>query len=32
LELFEQLERETFDLYTAVRNAYLQRRQRAVED
>jgi phospholipid-binding lipoprotein MlaA len=32
LELFEQLERETFDLYSAVRNAYLQRRQRAVED
>jgi phospholipid-binding lipoprotein MlaA len=32
LEFFDQLERETFDLYTAVRNAYLQRRQRAVEE
>lgn len=32
LDFFEQLERETFDLYTAVRNAYLQRRQRGVED
>jgi phospholipid-binding lipoprotein MlaA len=32
LEFFDELERETFDLYTAVRNAYLQRRQRAVED
>jgi ABC-type transporter lipoprotein component MlaA len=32
LDFFDQLERETFDLYTAVRNAYLQRRQRALED
>jgi phospholipid-binding lipoprotein MlaA len=32
LDFFEQLERETFDLYTAVRNAYLQRRQRALEE
>jgi phospholipid-binding lipoprotein MlaA len=32
LENFEQLERMTFDLYSAVRNAYLQRRQRMIED
>lgn len=32
LEFLDQLERETFDLYTAVRNAYLQRRQRALEE
>ena len=32
LDFFDQLERETFDLYTAVRNAYLQRRQRALEE
>jgi phospholipid-binding lipoprotein MlaA len=32
LEFFDQLERETFDLYTAVRNAYLQRRQRALDE
>jgi phospholipid-binding lipoprotein MlaA len=31
LETFEELERVTFDLYTAVRNAYLQRRQRLIE-
>lgn len=32
LEFFDQLERDTFDLYSAVRNAYLQRRQRLVEE
>jgi phospholipid-binding lipoprotein MlaA len=32
LEFFDQLERETFDLYSAVRNAYLQRRQRLIEE
>jgi phospholipid-binding lipoprotein MlaA len=32
LETFEQLERMTFDLYSAVRNAYLQRRQRMIEE
>jgi phospholipid-binding lipoprotein MlaA len=32
LSVFEEFERATFDLYTAVRNAYLQRRQRAVEE
>jgi phospholipid-binding lipoprotein MlaA len=31
LETFAELERVTFDLYTAVRNAYLQRRQRMIE-
>jgi phospholipid-binding lipoprotein MlaA len=32
LETFEELERMTFDLYSAVRNAYLQRRQRMIQD
>jgi phospholipid-binding lipoprotein MlaA len=32
LENFEQLERMTFDLYSAVRNAYLQRRQRMIQE
>lgn len=32
LEFFDQLEREVFDLYIAVRNAYLQRRQWALEE
>ncbi len=32
LSIFEEFEQATFDLYTAVRNAYLQRRQRAVEE
>jgi phospholipid-binding lipoprotein MlaA len=32
LERFEGVEAEVLDLYTAVRNAYLQRRQRAVEE
>jgi phospholipid-binding lipoprotein MlaA len=32
LESFEQLERMTFDLYSAVRNAYLQRRQRMIQE
>jgi phospholipid-binding lipoprotein MlaA len=31
LELYESVEESTVDLYSAVRNAYLQRRQRAVE-
>jgi len=30
LELFESVEESTVDLYSAVRNAYLQRRQRAI--
>ena len=32
LEIFEEFEQATFDLYTAVRNAYLQRRQQALEE
>jgi phospholipid-binding lipoprotein MlaA len=32
LETFEELERMTFDLYSAVRNAYLQRRQRMIQE
>jgi phospholipid-binding lipoprotein MlaA len=32
LETFEEFERATFDLYAAVRNAYLQRRQRLIEE
>jgi phospholipid-binding lipoprotein MlaA len=32
LEAFEELEQVTFDLYTAVRNAYLQRRQRMIQE
>jgi phospholipid-binding lipoprotein MlaA len=32
LETFEEFEQATFDLYSAVRNAYLQRRQRLVEE
>ena len=31
LQLFEQVEADVFDLYSAVRNAYLQRRQREIE-
>lgn len=31
LELYESVEESTVDLYSAVRNAYLQRRQQAVE-
>jgi phospholipid-binding lipoprotein MlaA len=32
LETFEEFEQATFDLYSAVRNAYLQRRQRLIEE
>ncbi len=32
LELFQSVEENTLDLYSAVRNAYLQRRQRAIEE
>jgi phospholipid-binding lipoprotein MlaA len=32
LERFEDVEEEVLDLYTAVRNAYLQRRQRAIQE
>jgi phospholipid-binding lipoprotein MlaA len=32
LEAFEEFERATFDLYSAVRNAYLQRRQRLIQE
>lgn len=32
LELLEELEREVFDAYSAARNAYLQRRKRAIEE
>ncbi|MBZ0158906.1 VacJ family lipoprotein [Candidatus Methylomirabilis sp.] len=32
LELFESVEESTVDLYSAVRNAYLQRRQRAIAE
>jgi phospholipid-binding lipoprotein MlaA len=32
LETFEEFERVTFDLYSAVRNAYLQRRQRMIQE
>ena len=32
LEFFESVEETTVDLYSAVRNAYLQRRQRAIEE
>jgi phospholipid-binding lipoprotein MlaA len=32
LETFEEFEQVTFDLYTAVRNAYLQRRQRMIQE
>jgi hypothetical protein len=31
-EVLEDVEEEVFDLYTAVRNAYLQRRQRAIQE
>jgi phospholipid-binding lipoprotein MlaA len=32
LETFEEFQQMTFDLYSAVRNAYLQRRQRMIEE
>ena len=32
LELFQSVEENTLDLYSAVRNAYLQRRQRAIQE
>jgi phospholipid-binding lipoprotein MlaA len=32
LERFEGVEDGVLDLYTAVRNAYLQRRQRAIQE
>ena len=32
LDTFEEFEEGTFDLYTAVRNAYLQRRHRAIQE
>ena len=32
LETFEEFEQATFDLYSALRNAYLQRRQRLIEE
>jgi phospholipid-binding lipoprotein MlaA len=32
LELFEEFEQATFDLYAATRNAFLQRRQRLIEE
>jgi phospholipid-binding lipoprotein MlaA len=32
LETFEEFEQVTFDLYSAVRNAYLQRRQRMIQE
>jgi ABC-type transporter lipoprotein component MlaA len=32
LERFEGVEEEVLDLYTAVRNAYLQRRRRTIQD
>ena len=32
LEEFDELEKGVFDLYSAVRNGYLQRRQRMIED
>jgi phospholipid-binding lipoprotein MlaA len=32
LETFEEFERATFDLYSATRNAYLQRRQRLIQE
>jgi len=32
LDLFEDVERATLDLYTAVRNAYLQRRAKAIRE
>jgi phospholipid-binding lipoprotein MlaA len=32
LETFEEFEAMTFDLYSATRNAYLQRRQRLIEE
>ncbi len=32
LEFFQSVEENTVDLYSAVRNAYLQRRQRAIEE
>ena len=32
LDTFEEFEQMTFDLYSAVRNAYLQRRQRMIEE
>jgi ABC-type transporter lipoprotein component MlaA len=32
LDTFEAFEEGTFDLYTAVRNAYLQRRHRAIQE
>jgi phospholipid-binding lipoprotein MlaA len=32
LELYENVEETVFDLYSAVRNAYLQRRQKAVNE
>lgn len=32
LETFEEFEQAVFDLYSAIRNAYLQRRQRLIEE
>jgi phospholipid-binding lipoprotein MlaA len=32
LETFEEFEQSTFDFYSAVRNAYLQRRQRLIQE
>jgi phospholipid-binding lipoprotein MlaA len=32
LEFFESVEENVIDLYSAVRNAYLQRRQRAIQE
>jgi phospholipid-binding lipoprotein MlaA len=32
LETFDEFEQATFDLYSAVRNAYLQRRQRLIQE
>jgi len=32
LELFESVEENVIDLYSGVRNAYLQRRQKAVQE
>jgi phospholipid-binding lipoprotein MlaA len=32
LETFEEFEKMTFDLYSAVRNGYLQRRQRMIRE
>jgi phospholipid-binding lipoprotein MlaA len=32
LEVFEDVEESVLDLYSAVRNGYLQRRQKAIEE